>query len=143
MREICFVCTGNTCRSPMAEKLLNKHLKELSVSDVKVKSLGLCVCDGETMSTKAAKALKPFGIRCGKRKAKQISSKDLKKDILFITMTKEQKLAFGDFNNVFVINEIATGEEVIDPFDKGEEEYARCANILDEYAKQIAKIFLK
>lgn len=58
MRKICFVCTGNTCRSPMAEKLMKKHLQELGINDVEVTSAGISVVAGEKMCDAANNALK-------------------------------------------------------------------------------------
>ena len=38
--NILFVCTGNTCRSPMAEELLRCMAKELQIDDLEVSSAG-------------------------------------------------------------------------------------------------------
>ena len=40
MFEVLFVCTGNTCRSPMAEGILKKMLADRGVRNVKVSSAG-------------------------------------------------------------------------------------------------------
>ena len=41
MQNICFVCTGNTCRSPFAEKIFNKYLKQAKLTEFKVFSCGI------------------------------------------------------------------------------------------------------
>ena len=140
MRKICFVCSGNTCRSPMAERLLKKHLKDLGVADVAVASMGLCVEPDAKVEPKAAAALKKYGINRASAKAKQISSKDLKKDILFITMTAEQKKAFGTFEYVFSIGELVGGEDVIDPYGCDQKEYDKTAKMLNDYTYKLAQI---
>lgn len=138
MRKICFVCSGNTCRSPMAEKLLKKHLKDLNISDVEVCSLGLSVIKGDKTNPKAVLALSKFGIKRTSKLAKQITVKDLKKDILFITMTQSQKQSFGNYKNVFTFGELVDGQDIPDPYGLDQNEYDNVANILNDYTNILA-----
>ncbi len=57
--KVCFVCTGNTCRSPMAAAVYN-HLNR--GSDRYAVSMGLYAYDGMPISENAAKALESEGI---------------------------------------------------------------------------------
>lgn len=61
MLHILFVCTGNTCRSPMAEGLLRKLAKERGV-DVEVRSAGVSAIPGTSISRHAAAILRDEGI---------------------------------------------------------------------------------
>ena len=115
MRKICFVCTGNTCRSPMAEKLMKKHLQELGINDVEVTSAGISVVAGEKMCDAANNALKKFGIRKSSRKAKQLRPIDLKKDIMV-----------GD-------------GDILDPYGFGQDVYDKTAQILWECTNKLAQ----
>lgn len=56
---ILFICTGNTCRSPMAAAFLQKMLDEKGI-DAKVLSAGLGM-PGEPVSENAVKAMKKRG----------------------------------------------------------------------------------
>ncbi|SEU13475.1 low molecular weight protein arginine phosphatase [Paenibacillus sp. NFR01] len=61
MLRILFVCTGNTCRSPMAEGLLRKLAKERGLA-LEVRSAGVSAISGMSMSRHAAAILRDEGI---------------------------------------------------------------------------------
>ncbi|NOJ70627.1 low molecular weight protein arginine phosphatase [Paenibacillus alvei] len=56
MIRILFVCTGNTCRSPIAEAML-KHMAEERGLEMHVQSAGVAAWDGTPMSQHAAAVL--------------------------------------------------------------------------------------
>ncbi|WP_151733714.1 low molecular weight protein arginine phosphatase ['Paenibacillus yunnanensis' Narsing Rao et al. 2020] len=62
MLRILFVCTGNTCRSPMAEGLLRKLAKERGVA-LEVRSAGVSAITGTSISRHAAAVLRDEGIQ--------------------------------------------------------------------------------
>jgi protein arginine phosphatase len=59
--RILFVCTGNTCRSPMAEKLLRKMARDRGM-EIEVKSAGLFASLGSAASPQAVHVLRKRGI---------------------------------------------------------------------------------
>ncbi|MFD1179171.1 low molecular weight protein arginine phosphatase [Paenibacillus puldeungensis] len=59
--RILFVCTGNTCRSPMAEGMLRKMARERSL-DIEVRSAGVAAMDGMAISRHAEAVLRDFGV---------------------------------------------------------------------------------
>ena len=71
--RVCFVCTGNTCRSPMAQAVANALARETvnalpeavrasAVPPVAAFSAGLYACDGEPIAANAVKALERAGV---------------------------------------------------------------------------------
>ena len=71
MRKILFVCTGNTCRSPMAENIFRAKVKGRGYKEVKVASAGLMCYEGEEMTENARLALNAMGLKVGKHRSRQ------------------------------------------------------------------------
>ncbi len=71
LKRILFVCTGNTCRSPMAEVLL-KHAVA-SRSDIEVASAGVHAGPAQPPSAHSVEACKQLGIALGKHRSRQLS----------------------------------------------------------------------
>ena len=67
-KKIVFVCTGNTCRSPMAELLLKRRLEVLGLKGYTVTSAGIKAKRGDGMNPKSAQVLIENGIDDGKSK---------------------------------------------------------------------------
>ncbi|MFF2481269.1 low molecular weight protein arginine phosphatase [Paenibacillus sp. NPDC058071] len=61
MKRILFVCTGNTCRSPMAEAMLRELAARNGVS-LEVRSAGVSTVNGLPVSPHAAETLRRKGI---------------------------------------------------------------------------------
>lgn len=60
-RYIAFACTGNTCRSPMAEGIFNKKAEEKGL-DVRAVSFGMAAVPGMPASPKAMEACREIGV---------------------------------------------------------------------------------
>src|SRR4051812_45084320 len=71
MKTILFVCTGNICRSPMAEGLFRHAVK--GRSDFRVISAGVGAVDGMPPSEHAVRALRELGIDISKQRSRMLT----------------------------------------------------------------------
>ncbi|MBQ7924121.1 MAG: hypothetical protein IJ329_02315 [Clostridia bacterium] len=133
---IVFVCTGNTCRSPMAEYIFRKKAEALGLTKLKVTSAGTHAVKGDKMNEKSAEILINKGFDTVTFKAKSIDEKMLKQSLAIVCMTDAQRdmlmemrwqvlRAAGEEeieNNVYSFSELA-GYQVMDPYGKDMECY--------------------
>ena len=128
---IVFVCTGNTCRSPMAEAVFRQKAEELGLVKLKVCSAGTHAKKGDKLNEKSAQVLQEKGVAIGEFSAKKIDKKTLERSLAVICMTDTQRDLLMEMrwqalrekgeeeieNNVYSFSELA-GYEVLDPYGK-------------------------
>ena len=87
--KILFVCTGNTCRSPMAEGLFRKMMQERELEDkVLCHSAGLAAVEGMPVSENAVLACQELGVDISDHTARRISGEELSVWDLYFPMSK-------------------------------------------------------
>ncbi len=130
--NILFVCTGNTCRSPMAAGLMNKIAIEEDL-DVRIESAGLFAAEGSPASDEAIEAMKKYDVDLSDHRAKQITPELIEKCDVILTMTAAQKMLLAEVaaDKTYTLCEYAGTEgDIADPFGGDLEEYEEVAQMI-------------
>jgi len=87
--EVLFVCTGNTCRSPMAEGILRKSLKDQKITVVGVSSAGICSLENIPATPFAIQVARDKGVDISRHLSRQLTKMILDESDLVLAMSLE------------------------------------------------------
>ena len=139
-----FVCTGNTCRSPMAEQIFNEQAKGFPAHAL---SAGLDAKPGSPMNPQASEAMAALGHNSTAHSSTLISVEAVEEADVILTFTQGQKIELGErfpavIEKVFTISEYANrgsgiSVDVSDPYGRSAEVYKETAETINALVELI------
>ena len=146
--SILFVCTGNTCRSPLAERLLKAKIKEHGCKGLRVASAGTGAIEGEPASGGSRRIARKIGISLAGFRSKPVTTSRVKRADLILTMTRAHKQdvemrwpdAAGKTHAISDYTGSGRGS-IVDPIGGPDVVYEACAaDLSDEITRLIPKL---
>ncbi|WP_102348231.1 low molecular weight protein arginine phosphatase [Bacillus sp. Marseille-P3661] len=139
MHNILFVCTGNTCRSPMAEAIFRHRAN----SKYNVKSAGVFATDGSPAAAHSIKVLTDQEIPIN-HKSKLLTNDLIQWSDLILTMTAGHKHMVQQhfpkaLDKVYSLNEYVRNKDhdISDPFGGSLDDYREIYQELDEIIAEL------
>ena len=145
MQKIMFVCTGNICRSAMAEKLLTKRAKEEKL-EIEVYSCGTFAENGDYPTEEAIEAMKEYGVDLKSHRATNIRKSNIEEmDLILCATTNHKNIILQLYpqldGKVFTMKEyvgdIENGVNISDPWGNSLHVYRMCAAELSKIIEKI------
>ena len=148
-KTILVVCTGNSCRSVMAEYLLRDKLKDRR--DIEVVSAGTSVFVRSGASSGALKVLKIRGLEAHHHRSQPINKILLyKADMILVMSTRHRQAVLQSApeaeNKTHMLKEFIAGPaaslqdlDIMDPMGREDAAYEECARIINMSLDQVVK----
>ncbi len=148
MKRVVFICTGNTCRSPMAKGLmamnLEKSYPELE-GKIEILTAGLMAFPGDSASPKTIVVMDEIGIDLSDHRARSVTPQLLDEADYVFTMTRghreQLRQIFGREEKIHTLySYLGENGDVQDPFGRGERHYRECRDEIEGLIRRILPI---
>ncbi len=140
MKKILFICTGNTCRSPMAQGMFNSICQEENLPYL-AESAGLCTLTGIPVSPNSAAAMLENGVDICDFTATSIEDKDIDSYDVIAVMTPEHKQVLMSYGvpaeKIYVLAESSGG--ISDPYGGSLQRYRQCCCEIESAVRELLK----
>jgi len=135
--RVLFVCTGNTCRSPMAAAYFKKLCDERGVTHILVDSAGISTNSKDSVNEKARAVLAENGLVPLRLKSAILNQRHMRMAGLILTMTGQQhellvsRFPFAEKRcRPLMATLHRRGSDVFDPYGGSLDDYRRCLDMM-------------
>ena len=145
--HIVVVCTGNLCRSPIAEVLIRKKLESIQNANVIVESAGVYAVDGYPATEEMVSQADRFDLDLSGHKAKQLTPDMIARAGLILSVSTQHSNTIVSSHpqasqKIRLLGEKIDLEEIVDPYQRGEAAYVKAANDIDNAVNSWTEEFI-
>ena len=146
--KICFVCTGNACRSPFAECVMKKQLADTGIDGFEVYSLGTLNWGENPRDATMGAVAKELGYELGGTTMVMTHERLMEADVIIVFDEHHRNaitrvLDYSHWDRIVLFNKIAFGEDgnVADPHFQTETVYRNVAAHIEKGCRRLVEKF--